>query len=88
MLAIELDGDTHAYQPEYDATRDRYLESEGFQVLRFTNSEVMTNIEGVLYTIGEALKSPSFRLRGEGRRPRRKPGESQGEGPIQTPQTP
>ena len=48
MLAIEVDGDTHAKQQDYDATRTRFLESEGFHLLRFTNAEVMTNIEGVL----------------------------------------
>jgi len=68
MLAIELDDDSHAYQPDYDAARDRFLESKGFQVLRFANSEVMTNTEGVLHTISDALSSPSPRLRGEGRR--------------------
>jgi len=59
MLAIELDGDTHATQQAYDAKRDRFLESRGFRVLRFTNSEVMTNVEGVLATIAAALSSPS-----------------------------
>jgi very-short-patch-repair endonuclease len=59
MLAIEVDGDTHATQQDYDTTRTRFLESEGFHVLRFTNAEVMTNIEGVLQIIGNALKSPS-----------------------------
>ena len=59
MLAIEVDGDTHATQQDYDAARTRFLESEGFHVLRFTNAEVMTNIEGVLQTIGDTLKSPS-----------------------------
>jgi len=59
MLAIEVDGDTHATRQDYDATRTRFLESEGFHVLRFTNAEVMTNIEGVLQIIGSALQSPS-----------------------------
>lgn len=59
MLAIEVDGDTHATQADYDATRTRFLESQGFQVVRFTNAEVMTNIEGVLQIISDALKSPS-----------------------------
>jgi very-short-patch-repair endonuclease len=63
MLAIEVDGDTHAAQPAYDAARTRFLESQGFHVLRFTNAEVMTNIEGVLQTIGNVLKTPSPRQR-------------------------
>lgn len=61
MLAIEVDGDTHATQADYDATRTRFLESQGFQVVRFTNAEVMTNIEAVLQTIAEALNTPSPR---------------------------
>jgi very-short-patch-repair endonuclease len=59
MLAIEVDGDTHATQQDHDATRTRFLESKGFQVLRFTNAEVMTNIEAVLQVISQAPKSPS-----------------------------
>ncbi len=70
MLAIEIDGDTHASQQDYDANRDRFLVSKGFRVLRFTNADVTTNIEGVLETIAEAIatssSAPSLRLRGEG----------------------
>ena len=65
MLAIEVDGDTHATQQDYDATRTRFLESEGFHVLRFTNAEVMTNIEGVLQIISDALKSPPLQQRSQ-----------------------
>ncbi|QDX25495.1 endonuclease domain-containing protein [Sphingomonas suaedae] len=55
MLAIEIDGDTHATQQDYDATRTSYLECEGFRVLRFTNSDVMTNLDAVLTTIANAI---------------------------------
>jgi len=55
MLAIEIDGDTHATQQDYDARRTRYLEDQGFHLLRFTNAEVMTNIEAVLQTISHSL---------------------------------
>ncbi len=58
MLAIEVDGETHAIQAEYDATRTRLLQSRGYQVLRFTNSDVMTNLDGVLQTIEAALPTP------------------------------
>ena len=34
-LAIEVDGDTHAEAADYDATRTRFIEREGFHVLRF-----------------------------------------------------
>lgn len=75
MLAIEVDGETHVHRQDYDARRTGYLERNGFRVLRFTNYDVMTNIEGVLHAISEALKSPSLRLRGEGTRAQRSEGE-------------
>ena len=56
-LAIELDGDTHGHQLEYDRARTAYLESQGFRVLRFTNSELRDNLEGVLTVIVEQLGS-------------------------------
>ena len=58
MLVIEVDGDTHGLQAEYDARRTTFLESKGYRVLRFTNQEVGTNLEGVLMTIAEALRCP------------------------------
>ena len=47
-LVIELDGDSHAGREAYDAARTRALEERGYRVLRFTNSEVMTNPDGVV----------------------------------------
>ena len=78
MLAIEVDGETHALQQDYDARRTGFLEGEGFRVLRFTHTDVMTNIEGVLHAISQALKKPSLRLRGEGKRAQRSEGEGRG----------
>jgi very-short-patch-repair endonuclease len=46
-LVIEIDGDSHAETVEYDAVRTAVLESLGLQVVRFTNDEVLENIEGV-----------------------------------------
>ena len=54
-LAIELDGDTHAGREAYDAARTVDLEKRGYRVLRFTNSDVMTNPEGVMQAILAAL---------------------------------
>jgi very-short-patch-repair endonuclease len=69
-LAIELDGDSHGPQESYDARRTALIEREGFRVIRFTNADVMTNLEGVLQTIADTLAAlplsqPSPR-RGEG----------------------
>ena len=60
-LVVELDGGQHVDQQEYDADRTGYLESKGFQVIRFWNNEVLENIEGVLGAIEAALKKPSPR---------------------------
>lgn len=46
-LVVEIDGDTH--WPELDAIRDRELIAvQGFSTLRFSNKDVMRNIDGVL----------------------------------------
>ncbi|TPG22744.1 endonuclease domain-containing protein [Sphingomonas koreensis] len=58
MLVVEVDGDTHATQHEYDASRSQYFESQGYQVIRFTNSDIMTNLEGVLQSLQTALGQP------------------------------
>lgn len=57
-LVIEVDGDSHAEQMEYDAARTQWLnEQHHYRVLRFTNDEVLTNIEAVIETIRVALAS-------------------------------
>src|SRR3546814_2424091 len=62
-LAIEVDGDTHATQVDYDLRRTAWLEAAGYHVLRFTNAEVMENLEGVATMISRAIegRSPSDR---------------------------
>ncbi|WP_166037943.1 DUF559 domain-containing protein [Sphingosinicella sp. YJ22] len=57
-LIIEIDGDSHDFQQEYDAGRTKELEARGYRVLRFTNAEMMTNLGGVVTSIAEALASP------------------------------
>jgi very-short-patch-repair endonuclease len=56
-LLIELDGDTHgsAQAQAYDSDRSAALEAQGWRVLRFTNSEVVTNPDGVACAILLAL---------------------------------
>jgi very-short-patch-repair endonuclease len=54
-LVIELDGSQHLEQEEYDVARTRYLESQGYKVIRFWNNDVMNNIEGILRAIEVAL---------------------------------
>jgi very-short-patch-repair endonuclease len=54
-LVIEIDGGPHAEQASADAERTRFLEMEGYRVVRFWNNEVLTNIDGVLEAIQSAL---------------------------------
>jgi very-short-patch-repair endonuclease len=56
-LIIELDGSQHLEQAEYDAERTKYLESQGYKVIRFWNDDVLDNIEGVSAAIIFALES-------------------------------
>ena len=49
-LIIELDGGQHADSPT-DAQRMEWLETNGYTVIRFWNSEVIENLEGVLEAI-------------------------------------
>jgi very-short-patch-repair endonuclease len=58
MLVIEVDGGTHGDQKAYDQRRTDFLETKGYRVLRFTNVDVGSNLEGVLTMIAEALHSP------------------------------
>jgi very-short-patch-repair endonuclease len=63
-LVIELDGGQHnePRQMEHDGVRDAVLARAGYQVLRFPNSEVRTNIDGVMHNIRVALaERPSIR---------------------------
>jgi very-short-patch-repair endonuclease len=58
MLVIEVDGDTHAFQQDYDRVREGYMHNLGFRVLRFTSSEVTRNMDGVWLAICEAVTAP------------------------------
>ena len=57
-LIVELDGDTHGEgaQARYDAARTRFLEREGWTVLRFWNADLLESLEGTLDRIEEAAR--------------------------------
>jgi very-short-patch-repair endonuclease len=60
MLVVELDGGQHADSAKYDTDRSRFLEANGFRVLRFWNNDAVENIEGVLHKISEALRAANI----------------------------
>jgi len=54
-LIIELDGSQHLEQEEYDQERTKYLESQGYKVIRFWNNDVMNRVDIVLRVILDTL---------------------------------
>jgi len=54
-LVIEADGGQHD-QSSADMQRTACLESQGWRVMRFWNNDILTNTEGVLTRILEALR--------------------------------
>ncbi|WFR95970.1 endonuclease domain-containing protein [Rhizobium tumorigenes] len=52
-LIIELDGSQHAEAAagRYDLERTSFLESQGYQVIRFWNADVLSELDAVLDTI-------------------------------------
>jgi very-short-patch-repair endonuclease len=55
-LIIELDGSQHLEQAKYDEERTRYLELQGYKVIRFWNNDVTNDIEGVIRSIQFTLR--------------------------------
>ncbi|MDD3722224.1 MAG: vitamin B12 dependent-methionine synthase activation domain-containing protein [Lutibacter sp.] len=67
-LIIEIDGSIHQL-PENkvsDKERTKWLEEEGYRVIRFTNEEVLSNLDEVLDKIIKALAVPPSGVRGLG----------------------
>lgn len=58
QLVIEIDGGYHheGEQPRKDVERTADLSKQGFRVLRFSNEEVLCNINNVLETIKKEIR--------------------------------
>lgn len=66
-LIVELDGGQHS-DPEQrarDQARSAWLEGEGYRVLRFWNNDVLTNMDGIVKTISQALGGPDISVSGQ-----------------------
>lgn len=69
-LIVELDGQSHDFdaQQKADEKRDAFFVAEGFRVVRFSNQDVMSNLEGAVEAIRLAASSgasglpPSLKL--------------------------
>jgi|SRR5690606_7274826 len=58
-MVIELDGDSH-FNTEamaYDQERDLFMTSNNLQVIRFTNSQIMQELQEVLEVVRHALET-------------------------------
>lgn len=53
-LVVELDGGYHDYVADEDARRQRYLEEQGYTVVRFLNEDVLDDLEAVVMAIVKA----------------------------------
>ncbi len=54
-LAVEVDGGQHAINKEEDMKRNEWLRSQEYDVIRFWNTDVISNVEGVLKIIQKLL---------------------------------
>ncbi len=54
-LIVEIDGGQHDPALDEERRRTRFLESEGYRVLRFWNNAVLENVGGVQRMIAEHL---------------------------------
>ncbi|MEE1657078.1 endonuclease domain-containing protein [Microvirga sp. CF3062] len=61
-LIVEIDGKQHEWYAEYDSRRTKEIEHHGFKVIRFTNYDVMNDLESVLLRIAEAAVPPAASL--------------------------
>ncbi|MES2097647.1 MAG: DUF559 domain-containing protein [Pseudomonadota bacterium] len=54
-LIVEVDDATHADKRAKDEARTRFLNDEGYRVIRFWNNDVMGNIDGVIAVVADNL---------------------------------
>jgi very-short-patch-repair endonuclease len=54
-VVIELDGGQHQEQFVYDEQRSAFLQAQGWRILRFWNSDILSNPDGVLSVIAGNL---------------------------------
>ena len=54
-VIIEIDGGYHDYLYEADVTRQQKLEEQGWGVLRFSNEDVLSDVEAVAISIARQL---------------------------------
>ena len=78
MLIVEIDGSQHS--DEVDRPRTVMLEGRGFEVMRFWNSDVFLNLDGVLEVVLAAAQRRTGGEESKRRRPSPNPLPQAGEG--------
>ena len=56
-VIVEVDGGQHAEREHHDEQRTRWLEAEGFRVLRFWNNDVLANTDAVAQAVLDAVET-------------------------------
>lgn len=56
-LIIEIDGSSHFSKSESDSKKQDYLESLGYELLRFSEAEVVHRLDDVVEKISYAVES-------------------------------
>lgn len=55
-LIIEIDGESHVQQVDYDAERTRFLNALGLVVIRYSNQAVLQNIPSVFEDLSSLIE--------------------------------
>jgi len=63
-LVVEIDGDIHKEQKEYDEGREHEMEEFGIKTIRFSNKEVESNIDSVIENIALVIKEIEIKTKG------------------------
>jgi leucyl-tRNA synthetase len=66
-LIIEVDGEIHKFQGKDDTTRSTVLQDLGFNILRFSNQEILEDVDRCVQTIIRVLENASILSPGEDR---------------------
>jgi very-short-patch-repair endonuclease len=80
-LVVELDGGQHGLRVAEDEKRAQRLQRDGYRVLRFWNNDVLSNIDGVMGAILDAIAAtptPDPSPQGGGEKKARRPSPSRG----------
>lgn len=59
-LVIEIDGDSHTEMVEYDQERTKILSGYGLSVVRYSNEDVLKNIEGVYDDLAQWIEDNAY----------------------------